>query len=270
MTDYHQIIADLFSKASKLSADDVLPLIEFPGGENQGDRAIPVFRFSKSEKKSPQDLAKAWTEVINQQKLPPEISKVEASGGYINFYFEIEPFAKDILHQIYKHPDMFGQGPQINRSQVVVVEFSSPNIAKPFSIGHLRSTNLGASFARIFDYRGYNVVRINHLGDWGTQFGKLIVAFRRWGSPNDLDENPIQALFKLYVKFHDEESKDSTLGTKLAKPFPNSNAKTRKSPNFGNRLKHLPSVNWKVYIQNLASASITIGAKVFMFRTWKS
>jgi arginyl-tRNA synthetase len=218
MKKYHDMIADAFSKVSKLSKEEVLPLIEFPPQEDQGDRAIPVFRFSKNEKKSPQDLAKSWADEINQQKLPAEISKVEAAGGYVNFHFNTSIFSKDIGEEIFSRGDTFGKQ-NFAKKPTVVVEYSSPNIAKPFSIGHLRSTNLGASIARIMDYRGYNVVRINHLGDWGTQFGKLIVAYKKWGNPEVVRSNPIQELFTLYVKYHNEEANDPSLSEQARAAF---------------------------------------------------
>lgn len=218
MIKYHDMIAEAFAKVSKLSKEEVLPLIEYPPQEEQGDRAVPVFRFSKAEKKSPDQLAKDWAAAINQNPLPKEISRVEPLGGYINFHFDTPLFARDILTEVFTHADTFGKQ-QFKTAPKVVVEYSSPNIAKPFSIGHLRSTNLGASIARIFEYRGYDVVKINHLGDWGTQFGKLIVAYRRWGSCDQLEVNPIQALFKLYVKYHEEESHDPTLTTEAREAF---------------------------------------------------
>lgn len=214
---YHNLIADLFSNASGVALVDVFELIEFPPQEDQGDRAIPVFRFSKDHKKPPQDLAKQWASAINSKKLPVEISKVEAIGGYINFYFDTPYFAKAITQEIFNNKH-YGKLDQ-NDPEAVVVEYSSPNIAKPFSIGHLRSTNIGASIARIIEYRGSKVVRINHLGDWGTQFGKLIVAYKKWGNEEILKNDPIQELFKLYVKFHDEESKDPTLSTQAREAF---------------------------------------------------
>jgi len=214
---YHNIIADLFSNASSIPLVDVFELIEFPPQDDQGDRAIPVFRFAKDHKKSPQDLAKEWAAAINTQKLPPEISKVEAAGGYVNFYFNTPLFAKAITQEVYTDK-AYGKITQSD-PETVIVEYSSPNIAKPFSIGHLRSTNIGASIARIMEYRGYKVIRINHLGDWGTQFGKLIVAYKRWGDEAKVRANPIQELFHLYVKFHDEESKDSSLSDQAREAF---------------------------------------------------
>ncbi|MEZ4846442.1 MAG: arginine--tRNA ligase [Bdellovibrionota bacterium] len=214
---YHNLIADLFSNASGLPLVDVFELIEFPPQEDQGDRAIPVFRFSKERKKSPQDLAKEWAAAINSQKLPSEISKVEALGGYVNFYFDTPKFAQAITKEIFNNKS-FGKIDQ-HDPETVIVEYSSPNIAKPFSIGHLRSTNIGASIARIMEYRGHNVIRINHLGDWGTQFGKLIVAYKKWGNEATLKNDPIQELFKLYVKFHDEEGKDPSLSNQAREAF---------------------------------------------------
>lgn len=218
MKTYHRIIGELFSKVANISLEEAEKLIEFPPQEDQGDRGIPCFRFSKTEKKSPPELAKAWAEKIASQKLPMEISRVEAVGGYVNFHFNMELFSKEIIGHIFNHGDTYGKG-TLEHPETVIVEYSSPNIAKPLSIGHLRSTNLGASIARIFAYRGYKVVRINHLGDWGTQFGKLTVAYRRWGKDFPLDENPMEKLFTLYVKFHEDEPNDPSLTTDAREAF---------------------------------------------------
>jgi arginyl-tRNA synthetase len=216
--NYHHIIAKLFSDASQVAIEDVMNLIEYPPQDDQGDRAIPVFRYSKDHKKSPQDLAKDWAAKINASQLPAGISKVEPAGGYVNFYFDTPLFAHAITKEIEEHGDTYGKI-AFQQAPTVIVEYSSPNIAKPFSIGHLRSTNLGASIARIMEYRGYKVVRINHLGDWGTQFGKLIVAFSHWGSEDILKKDPIQELFKLYVKFHEEETSNPSLSDEARQAF---------------------------------------------------
>ena len=218
MSSYNHIIADLFSSVAGITAEDAEQLIEFPPQDDQGDRGIPCFRFSKIQRKSPNDLAKAWADEINQKSFPKEISKVEAVGGYVNFYFDQSLFTQEITTEIFNRPNEYGKQ-FIENPPTVIVEYSSPNIAKPLSIGHLRSTNLGADLARIFAYRGYNVVRINHLGDWGTQFGKLTVAYQRWGNPQKLEQQPMEELFHLYVKFHDEEPNDESLSVQAREAF---------------------------------------------------
>lgn len=216
MKSYHNQIADLFSKASGIEKENVFDLIEFPPQADQGDRAIACFRFAKQFQKSPQELAAHWAEKI--KNLPKEIAKVEVKGAYINFFFDNALLAQNILKTIFENPESF-EKIQVDSKRKVVVEFSSPNIAKPFSIGHLRSTNLGACLSRIYSYLGFNVVRINHLGDWGTQFGKLITAYHRWGNAEMLQTEPIQALFELYVKYHDEEKNDPSLNVEARDAF---------------------------------------------------
>lgn len=218
MKHYNDIVAALISKVSGMDLKKILQLIEFPPKDDQGDRAIACFSFAKQLKKSPQEIAKSWTTTIQDNGLPGEIEKIEVNGGYINFFFDQKKFAQDVLSEIRNKSQTFEK--QVKQDdQRVVIEFSSPNIAKPFSIGHLRSTNLGACLSRIYDYLGWNVFRINHLGDWGTQFGKLITAYRKWGNAQMLDEDPIAALFDLYVRYHDEEKNDPSLTTEAREAF---------------------------------------------------
>jgi arginyl-tRNA synthetase len=216
--NYHNLIADLFSNASGIPLVDTFDLIEFPPQDDQGDRAIPVFRFPKIIK----NLRKIW---------PKRGPKPSMLKNFLSKFPKLKPqvvmliftstparFAKAVTQDIFSSGSNYGKVTQ-NDPETVVVEYSSPNIAKPFSIGHLRSTNIGASIARIMEYRGYKTIRINHLGDWGTQFGKLIVAYKKWGNQDILKNDPIQELFKLYVKFHDEEKNDPSLSDEAREAF---------------------------------------------------
>jgi arginyl-tRNA synthetase len=215
---YQQKVAECFARASQEPLEVVLPLVESPPQDDHGDRAVACFRFAKKHSQSPQALAEQWAQTIVENGLPSEIQKVKAQGAYINFYFNNASFLPAVLTSIVEGRDHFGKQP-IDKKRRAVIEFSSANIAKPFSIGHLRSTNIGACLSRIYTFKGWSIQRINHLGDWGTQFGKLIVAYRRWGSADMLDEDPIQALFKLYVKFHEEEAQDATLTMEAREAF---------------------------------------------------
>ncbi|MCB0326565.1 MAG: arginine--tRNA ligase [Bdellovibrionales bacterium] len=203
-------ICENLSEFLEASPQDLFSMLEFPPDSSKGDRALPCFRFAKAMKKSPQDLASACKSILVRQELPLGIDRIETAGGYCNIYLKSSFVAKEVLEPLFSSPETYGHLIR-DKAPVAVIEFSSPNIAKPFSIGHLRSTNIGASLSRIFQARGWKVIKINHLGDWGTQFGKLIAAYRRWGSADQLGEDPIRALFKLYVKFHEEEDKDATL-----------------------------------------------------------
>lgn len=205
----NQVVADFLAPILEKTADDILKNLEIPSDAKKGDRALPCFKWSKEYKKSPQALADAWKSAIDARALPIEIEKVESVAGYLNFFAKTDLLAKSTLTAILNEPN-YGFVTEVHAKKVIV-EFSSPNIAKPFSIGHLRSTNIGACLARIFAARGYDVVKINHLGDWGTQFGKLMSAYRRWGKAEDLSTSPMDALFKLYVKFHEQEVSDPTL-----------------------------------------------------------
>ncbi len=209
MEHLDQLVLDLLIKVTDRSLSELALALEVPLRADHGDRAIPCFRWAKEENTSPQELAKKWKEKLSQS-LPEPILRVEAMGGYLNFFFKRSWLAKEVLTEIRKTPGHFGFAKHEN-PPVIVIEYSSPNVAKPFSIGHLRSTNIGASLARIFAARGSRVVQLNHLGDWGTQFGKLITAYRRWGNAGLLGDKPMQNLFKLYVRFHEEEEKDPSL-----------------------------------------------------------
>ena len=204
------MVVDLLQSMTGWTGEELQSLMEIPPQMEQGDRAIPCFRFAKEEKKSPQDVAEKWKKSLESKGLPPEIDRVEAVGGYLNFHIHKPTLVREVLLTIQENKGKYGFEKR-PKPPLAIIEFSSPNIAKPFSIGHLRSTNIGAALSRIFEARGWRVVRINHLGDWGTQFGKLMSAYRRWGNAELLRDQPIQNLYKLYVRFHEEEVSDPTL-----------------------------------------------------------
>ena len=192
--------------------------LEHPDLMNHGDYATNIaLALSKQLKKSPVEIAKQIVEKLNQNKIK-EVEKVEMAGpGFINFYLTSEYFTNGV-RGILNQGKNYGRKSKAFLSKFfggkkVIVEYSSPNIAKPFTVGHLRSTIIGDAVANILEFTGHNIVRDNHLGDWGTQFGKLIVALKRWSSIEEIEksEQPIKALVDLYVKFHDEAEKDKTL-----------------------------------------------------------
>ena len=195
-----------------LKIEDVVFSIEHPDDFSNGDYSTNVAMVcAKALKNNPKELAETIKKEF-EKKLPKEIEKVEVAGpGFINFYLSREFFTesvKDILNK----KENWGKNKKGNNKKVIV-EYSSPNIAKPFTIGHLRSTIIGDSLARILTFSGFDVIRDNHLGDWGTQFGKLIVAISKWGNLSEIEKNdtPIKLLVELYVKFHDEAENDKTL-----------------------------------------------------------
>ena len=189
-----------------LSVDDILNLLENPKTAQHGDVAFPVFSLAKVMRKAPQAIA---AEIV--ENIPTEaFEKVEVVGPYINFFLDKRLVSNDTLQAIVKEDANYGNT-TIGEGRKVPIDMSSPNIAKPMSMGHLRSTVIGNSLAKIMDKIGYESIRINHLGDWGTQFGKLMVAYKKWGSEEAVKAAPIQELLRLYVKFHEDAETDSSL-----------------------------------------------------------
>lgn len=197
----------------ELTAVEITALLEKPKHQHLGDLAFPCFTLAKKLKQAPQQIAQAIAEKIEH----PFIQDIQVVGGYINFFVNQSSVTQQVLMDIVDNGEHFAQ--QENNANRVVIDFSSPNIAKPFSMGHLRSTVIGNALANIAQKNGYEVVRVNHLGDWGTQFGKLIVAYRLWGSKESIENAPIQELLKLYVKFHDEAEQDEALNVKARAAF---------------------------------------------------
>lgn len=189
-----------------LKLGEVRNLIEKPKFEEQGDLAFPCFTLAKELRKAPNIIAQELAEKIDH----PILEKVVADGPYVNAFLNKRMVSKHALTSILKDGSAYGS---INYAEKknITIDFSSPNIAKPFSMGHLRSTVIGNSLANIVEKCGYQAIRINHLGDWGTQFGKLIVAYKLWGNEARVKEEPIQELLKLYVQFHAEAENDSRL-----------------------------------------------------------
>ncbi|MEK5332908.1 arginine--tRNA ligase [Lysinibacillus sp. FSL W8-0992] len=189
----------------QVKVEEIEKLLEKPKHVDLGDFSLPCFKLAKELGKSPQIIASE----IQKNLTCDLIQSIEIVGGYINLFLNQHIITQQILSKIMKEQKLYGASP-INKGNVVF-DFSSPNIAKPFSMGHLRSTVIGNALANIAEKNGYNAIRINHLGDWGTQFGKLIVAYRHWGNQQTIKAAPIKELLKIYVKFHEEAEKDSTL-----------------------------------------------------------
>ncbi|UUZ93957.1 arginine--tRNA ligase [Paenibacillus sp. P25] len=183
-----------------MSSEGIAELIEYPPNPQMGDLSSPCFKLSKRLRKAPQAIAEElkanWQEV-------PAVQRVEAVSGYFNVYLEPAAFAGDVINEVLAQQDRYGSQ-NIGQGRRIVIDFSSPNIAKTFHIGHLRSTVIGNALYKIFNFLGYESVGINHLGDWGTQFGKLIVAYKLWGNREAVEADGITELQRLYVKFHDE------------------------------------------------------------------
>ena len=201
MQDFKLAIANcLKEKIEDLTLEEIVALIEVPPNKEMGDFAFPCFKLAKVFRKAPNMIAADLAENIEANGA---ISKVMPLGGYVNFFVNKSQLAETVINDVLTKKEKYGHS-DLGQEKAVVIDFSSPNIAKPFHIGHIRTTVIGNALYKIYDSQGYNVVRVNHLGDYGTQFGKLIVAFKLWGSKEAVEANPIPELLKLYVKFHEE------------------------------------------------------------------
>ena len=208
MINYVDRIADLIApQVEGLEKEEIRSMIETPADSKMGDYAFPCFKLAKILRKAPPMIAKGIAEAIGDDAM---FEKVEQVNAYVNMFLKKDAFAKEVVSEVVAAGDDYGKC-SLGEGKTVIVEYSSPNIAKPFHIGHIRSTVIGASIAKIYDNLGFKVVRINHLGDYGTQFGKMIVAYRRWGNKQDVIDAPIKTLLSYYTKFHVEAENDPTL-----------------------------------------------------------
>ena len=189
-----------------LTLEQVTHFLENPKSASHGDVAFPAFGLAKAYRKAPQQIAQELAEKIDGS----HFEKIQVVGPYLNFFMDKGVVTQAILAKVIQEKNHYGDQ-SIGNNQNVPIDMSSPNIAKPISMGHLRSTVIGNSIAFILEKIGYQPIRINHLGDWGTQFGKLIVAYKKWGSEEAVKAQPINELLRLYVGFHEEAEKDETL-----------------------------------------------------------
>ena len=207
MIQFKQKIAEMISKIVELDQNEILTYIEIPKDSKNGDYAFPCFKLAKALKKSPQLIA---DDIKNNIVIDKDtIEKLEVVGGYLNFYVNKKMLVKEVLNGI-ENSDEYGKS-KIGNGKNIIVEYSSPNIAKPFHIGHLRTTLIGNSLYRVYKYLGYNTTGINHLGDYGTQFGKMIEAYKMWGQEYDLTIDPINKMAEMYVRINDLCKKDEKI-----------------------------------------------------------
>ena len=201
MVNFKEEIAKLIvANVSDLELSEIQNMIEVPQDSKMGDYAFPCFKLAKVLRKAPPLIAKGIAENLSGN---PIFEKVEQVNAYVNMFISKEEFVKDIVDDVIDKGEKFGNS-DIGEGKPVIVEYSSPNIAKPFHIGHIRSTVIGNSINKIYKALGYDVIRINHLGDYGTQFGKMICAYRHWGSEEEVIKEPIKTLLHYYTKFHEE------------------------------------------------------------------
>lgn len=212
--DYKKLISQALSNHINMTIEDIENLIEIPPRTDMGDFAFPCFKVSKLIKKAPNQVAIELKGLISLESF----DKIEAFGPYLNFFVQKSAFINSTIERILTEKDNYGNS---NEGEVksIIVEYSSPNIAKPFHIGHLCTTVIGNSLYKIFKSQGYNSIGINHLGDWGTQFGKLISAYKRWGNEEALEKEPIKELLRIYVRFHKETENNPLLEEEGRKYF---------------------------------------------------
>ena len=204
--DYKKYIAEKLN-IDGVSSEELYSLIILPPDTTLGDYALPCFKFAKILRKAPQMIAE---ELMNTFNCDETISKVTAVNGYLNFTVNRSNLTYGVIDKIISEGDNYGSA-TLGDGKTIVIDYSSINIAKPFHIGHLSTTVIGGALYRIYKFLGYNVVGINHLGDYGTQFGKLIYAYKHWGEKQKVEEGKVKELMRLYVKYHDEAEKDPSL-----------------------------------------------------------
>lgn len=202
-----QIVGDLQNVLGDvLRPEEIYNFIEVPKSNSHGDYAFPVFSLAKIYRKAPNKIAEELISKLDKSNY----DNIVAMGSYINFFLNKDEVSRKVLKTIIEEKNHYGDA-DLGKGGNVPIDMSSPNIAKPMSMGHLRSTVIGNSLSELANKVGYNPIKINHIGDWGTQFGKLIVAFKKWGSEETVRENPIKELLELYVRFHEEAENDPEL-----------------------------------------------------------
>ena len=214
MNNKELIASELAKVIDSLDQDAILNLLEQPKSSDLGDIAFPAFSLAKVERKAPQAIAADIAEKIDQSAF----EKVVATGPYVNFFLDKSKISDQVIKSVIEAGADYGQQDEGHGGNITI-DLSSPNIAKPFSVGHLRSTVIGDALSNIFRKMGYNTIKINHLGDWGKQFGLLMVAYKKWGSKEAVEANPIDELLKLYVRINAEIENDPELDEEGRKWF---------------------------------------------------
>ncbi len=202
------------SANAEITWSDIEKMLEYPPDEKMGDLALPCFKMSRTLRMAPAKIA----ETIASEFSCEYVARAEAVNGYFNIYLDGNALAKKVIAEAAEKGERYG-APDLGQGRTVVLDYSSPNVAKPFHIGHLGTTVIGHSLKRLHEFAGYKCVGINYLGDWGTQFGKLIVAYRKWGNRELIEQGGIDKLVELYVKFHEEAEKDAALNDEARAEF---------------------------------------------------
>ena len=208
MINFKKVISEEISKITNMEQKEIESYIEVPNNTENGDYAFPCFKLAKNLKKAPQIIASEIKEKIAIDR--NIINKIDVVNGYINFYINNNTLIKEVCEEINNKKESYGSSEE-GKDQNIIVEYSAPNIAKEFHIGHLRTSVIGACLYNIYKYLGYNTTGINHLGDYGTQFGKIIEGYKRWGNEYDLNENPIEKLTEIYIRINDLCKEDESV-----------------------------------------------------------
>ena len=208
MINFKEKIAESISKVTNISKDELVNYIEKPKDNKMGDFALPCFKLAKEMKKAPMQIA---NEIKEEIEVPTEyIKNVEVVNGFLNIFINNDTLIQNLLDEMENKKEEYGSS-NIGNEKNIIVEYSSPNIAKPFHIGHFRNTVIGRALYNMYKFLGYNTIGINHLGDWGTQFGKLIEGYKRFGAEYNLEENPIDELTKIYVRINELCKEDESV-----------------------------------------------------------
>ncbi len=237
MYNQHKLLIAKLIEINDIDTQQIYNSILVPPDKKLGDYALPCFPFAKLLKKSPVIIAQELADSLTH-KLTPPIQKVVAVNGYLNFFIDRLSTAKDLLQEILSKKYNYGDS-TIGNGKTVCIDYSSINIAKPFHIGHLCSTVIGGALYKVYKKLGFNAIGINHLGDWGTQFGKLIVAFKMWGNQQELENKGVNYLNSLYVKYHAVADKDPTLDEKARQYFKKIEDGDKEATNYFNLFKEI-------------------------------
>ncbi len=208
MIDFKQKIAEQISKTTNIPQEQIIEYIEIPADEKMGDFSFTCFKLAKELKKAPQMIAQEIKDNIEFED--GFMQNIEVVNGYLNFYIMPQEYISNVLTEIANKKENYGES-TVGKGKNIVIDYSAPNIAKPFHIGHLRSTVIGNAIYKTYKHLGYNCTGVNHLGDYGTQFGKLIEGYKRWGNEYNIEENPIDELTKIYVRINNLCKEDETV-----------------------------------------------------------
>lgn len=236
MINFKQYIAKPIAEQTKIEQNEIEKYIEIPKDVNNGDFAFPCFKLAKELKKAPPMIAQELKKNIQfDEKI---IEKVEIVGGYLNFFIHKKEMIQKILEEMEEKGQDYGKS-EIGKGKTIIVEYSSPNIAKPFHIGHLRNTLIGQALYNVYQNLGYHTIGINHLGDYGTQFGKMIEGYKRWGNEYNLEENPIEKLTEIYIRINKLCKEDETVLDNCRENFKKLEEKDAYCTNLWERFKEL-------------------------------